>query len=124
VRVAEKAGVGVLPSRGQPAVQVGSAECLVVGTASVGGLTTHTHTHTHTSRHITPQPQAYKKLISDVKDMEGLPQTALALAAQQVRPCVVCLNSFDLALLVVLRACHRQPWHSQHTSTPGSQVVD
>lgn len=29
--------------------------------------------------------QAYKKLITDAKEVEGLPQTALGLAAQQVR---------------------------------------
>lgn len=31
--------------------------------------------------------KAFKKLITEKPDVDGLPESALALAAQQVRPC-------------------------------------
>jgi hypothetical protein len=42
-------------------------------------------TPTPAPRHSAPRCQAFKKLITEAKDIEGVPATALGLAAQQVR---------------------------------------
>lgn len=48
------------------------------------------------SNNVQDATKAFKKLVTDVADVQGLPPSALALAAQQVLPKTLILPSFHM----------------------------